>query len=100
MAQQVIDWGEKDPNEVIKCGIRFGRALAAGDSLATAVWAFIDQAGLTKTGEMVDPTDNTAARVTLSAGTAGLNGKLLVTVTTAQGETLEGVAKIKVRNSV
>lgn len=90
-----IEWGDKDPDEVIKYAVDFAEALAEGDTLATVVYSFIDQAGLTKANEAIS---GTLARVTLSAGTHGLNGKLRCFVTTTGGEQLEEVAKVKVRN--
>ena len=91
-----VDWGKKDPDEVIDYGIEYGGALADGDSLASAVFTFIDQAGCTKTNEGVV---GTSAKVRISAGTNGLNMKIQCRVTTTNGEVLEDLAKLKIRNS-
>lgn len=94
MAQE---WGAKDPDEKIEYAIDFAPALAAGDSLATITYSFVDQAGLVMSNERVD---GTFARVRLAAGTAGENGKLRCLAVTAGGEELEEVVRVKVRNKL
>ncbi len=90
-----IDWGTKDPDEIIEHAVDFADALDAGDSLLTIDYSFLTQAGLTKTNPRID---GTLARVRISAGTHGGNGRLRLLVTTLGGETLEELVKIKVRN--
>ena len=91
-----VEWGRKDPDEVIDYGIDYSGSLADGDSLATVEWTFIDQSGCTKSNEGITGSN---AKVRISSGTAGLNMKIQCRVTTANGEVLEDLAKLKIRNS-
>ena len=91
-----VDWGKKDPDEVIDYGIEYSGSLVEGESLVSAVFTFIDQAGCTKANEGVV---GSQAKVRISAGTAGLNMLIECRVTTAFGEILEDRAKLRVRNT-
>jgi hypothetical protein len=91
---QVLDWDDKDPNEVINDGIEFGPALDTGDTILSATWTFINQAGVTKAFETVI---GTTPRLKLSGGNVGETARLLCTVVTAGGETLKQVVRLKIK---
>jgi hypothetical protein len=90
----VLDWDDKDPSEVIKEAVEFVDALDVGDSLLSIAYTFINQAGVTKSGESID---GTKARVTLAAGTVGQTMSILCTATTLAGEVLKQVVKMKIK---
>lgn len=94
MAAAVIDWGEKDPDEIIEVGIELAAVIPAGAILQTVAWTFINQAGLTKTSERVD---GSIARCRLTGGTAGQTARLLLDATLDDGQLLNEVAKIKLK---
>lgn len=94
MATVVHDWGEKDPDEIIEVGIDMAAALPTGVSLSSVAFTYLTQAGLTKSSERVD---GSIARCRLSAGTAGQTGRLLLAATLDDGEVLNEVAKIKIK---
>jgi hypothetical protein len=95
VAAKVHDWGEKDPDETIEVGIDLAALLPSGVTLSGVVFAFLAQAGLTKASERAD---GTIARARLSAGTAGQNARLLLTATLSDGQILNEVAKIKIKD--
>lgn len=94
MAAPVIDWGEKDPDEIIEVGIEMAAVLPVGVTLQSVAWTYLNQAGLSKTSERVD---GTIARCRLTGGTAGEIGRLLLDATLSDGELLNEVAKIKIK---
>lgn len=93
----VHDWGEKDPDEIIEVGIDMAAALPDGATLQAVAWAFLVGAGLQKAAERVD---GTVARCRLMQGTPGTTGRLLLTATLSDGQILNEVAKIKIKERV
>lgn len=93
----VHDWGEKDPTEELHIGVDMSTALKPGDSIATATWTFLNQAGCTKTLEGID---GTVARFECGGGTVGQTMRILLTVGTTDGEVLKEVGKLKIKAKV
>jgi hypothetical protein len=94
---KIHDWGEKDPDEIIEVGIDMAAVLPDGVTLSSAAWTYMTQAGLTKGAERVA---GTIARCRLTAGTAGLTGRLLLSATLSDGQLLNEVAKIKIKERI
>jgi hypothetical protein len=90
----VHDWGEKDPAEELHLGVDMSTAMKPGDSIDTAVWTFINQAGCTKALEGID---GTVARFECAAGNVGETMRMLLTVNTVDGEKLKEVCKLKIK---
>lgn len=90
----MLVWPPKDPDEVLDYGVDWSERLN-GDTISTASFTLTTAAGMTVDESQHD--SNTISIATLSGGTAGLRGKVLCQITTADGQTLQQTATILVK---
>lgn len=87
----MIQWPDKDPDEVALYGIDFADRLDSGVTLASVAWS---ASGITVTTQGVS---GTRANALVSAGTLGSGYVVTATVTTSDGQTLQESAAVQIR---
>lgn len=88
----MIQWPDKDPDEVALYGIDFADRLDSGATLASVAW---DATGVSVTSQGVS---GTVASALVSGGTLGSGATITATVTTSDGQTLQETASLQIRS--
>jgi hypothetical protein len=81
-------WPAKDPDEILKYSYDFGPDLAAGETLNAGGTTF-DVVTAAGTTILLEETDGTEFRATISGGIDGEEAQYVLRVTTSSGEVLE-----------
>lgn len=90
----MINWPNKDPDEVLNYGFIWAAELAEGDTILSSTW--IVPSGITKVS---DGNDDDRTVIKISGGTEGDTYEFTNRiVTTVSGETLDQSAKFKVKS--
>ena len=90
-------WAPKDPDEVAKRFIDWAShaSWVEGDTIVSATFSLATAAGMSISASTHD--DHEISIVTLTGGTADSRGKVLCSVVTEDGQTLQQTATILVR---
>lgn len=87
-------WPVKDPNAVLDYGVNWALWLGS-DTIASSTW--IVPTGITKDPTLLDDFTNTATRVWLSGGSAGVTYIITNRITTTAGRINDHSVKLKVK---
>jgi hypothetical protein len=90
----MIQWPDKDADEVIRYGIDFADRLDSGVTLTAVTWSH-HPASITHTSPSVS---GSVASVRISGGTAGRGYTFTAQVTTSDAQTLEETAVFHIRS--
>jgi hypothetical protein len=90
----MIQWPDKDADEVVRYGIDFADRLDAGVTLTAVTWSHTP-AGITHTSPSVS---GSVASVRISGGATGKGYVFTAQVTTSDSQTLEESAVFHIRS--
>ena len=90
----MIQWPDKDNDEVVRYGIDFADRLDSGVTLTAVTWSHTP-AGITQTSPAVS---GSVASVRISGGTTGKGFVFTAQVTTSDSQTLEESAVFHIRS--